>query len=132
MVELEEVKENDYNLNIRRYADTSPPSEPYDVRAILHGGIPVSEVENDYVQEALDGFDVSVVFEDSGDGYYEFKTAIKGKGEIREHLGTDNAGIIAQFEKWWDKYKVSLRELDVEVESAEMVMKEYLQELGYE
>ena len=132
VVELEEVKENDYNLNIRRYADTSPPSEPYDVRAILHGGIPVSEVENDYVQEALDGFDVSVVFEDSGDGYYEFKTAIKGKGEIREHLGTDNAGIIAQFEKWWDKYKVSLRELDVEVESAEMVMKEYLQELGYE
>ena len=132
VVELEEVKENDYNLNIRRYADTSPPSEPYDVRAILHGGIPVSEVENDYGQEALDGFDVRVVFEDSGDGYYEFKTAIKGKGEIREHLGTDNAGIIAQFEKWWDKYKVSLRELDVEVESAEMVMKEYLQELGYE
>ena len=32
-------------------------------------------------------------------------------------LGTDDAGIIAQFEKWWDKYKVSLKELDAEVES---------------
>jgi type I restriction enzyme M protein len=132
VVELDEIKENDYNLNIRRYADTSPPPEPYDVKAILHGGIPVSEVEDDYVQETLDGFDVRVVFKSVGSGYYKFKTAIKSKEEIREHLGTDDAGIIAQFEKWWDKYKVSLRELDVEVESAEKVMKGYLKELEYE
>ena len=63
VVELDEIKENDYNLNIRRYADTSPPPEPYDVKAILHGGIPVSEIESEYVQETLNGFDVSVVFE---------------------------------------------------------------------
>ena len=132
VVELDEIKENDYNLNIRRYADTSPPPEPYDVKAILHGGIPVSETESEYVQETLDGFDVSVVFEGNGDGYYKFKSAIESKEEIREHLGTDDAGIIAQFEKWWDKYKVSLRELDAEVEEAEKVMKGYLQELGYE
>jgi len=132
VVELDEIKENDYNLNIRRYADTSPPPEPYDVKAILHGGIPVSEVKGKYVQETLDGFDVRVVFKSVGSGYYKFKTAIKSKEEIREHLGTDDAGIIAQFEKWWDKYKVSLRELDVEVESAEKVMKGYLKELGYE
>lgn len=132
VVELDEIKENDYNLNIRRYADTSPPPEPYDVKAILHGGIPVSEVEDDYVQETLDGFDVRVVFKSVGSGYYKFKTAIKSKEEIREHLGTDDAGIIIQFEKWWDKYKVSLREIDAEVESAEKAMKGYLQELGYE
>jgi type I restriction enzyme M protein len=132
VVELDEIKENDYNLNIRRYADTSPPPEPYDVKAILHGGIPVSEVKGKYVQETLDGFDVRVVFKSVGSGYYKFKTAIKSKEEIREHLGTDDAGIIAQFEKWWDKYKVSLRELDVEVESAEKVMKGYLKELEYE
>ena len=132
VVELDEIKENDYNLNIRRYADTSPPPEPYDVKAILHGGIPVSEIESEYVQETLDGFDVSVVFEGNGEGYYKFKSAIGSKEEIREHLGTDDAGIIAQFEKWWDKYKVSLKELNAEVESAEKVMKGYLQELGYE
>ena len=28
------------NLNIRRYADSSPPPEPHDVRAHLHGGVP--------------------------------------------------------------------------------------------
>ena len=45
VVTLEEIKENDYNLNIRRYADTSPPPEIFDVKAILHGGIPKYEVE---------------------------------------------------------------------------------------
>ncbi|MEK6204390.1 MAG: cyclic nucleotide-binding domain-containing protein, partial [Amylibacter sp.] len=37
---------NDYNLNIRRYADTSPPPEQFDVKAILGGGVPVSEIED--------------------------------------------------------------------------------------
>jgi type I restriction enzyme M protein len=36
---------NDYNLNIRRYADNAPPPEPHDVRAHLLGGVPVAEVE---------------------------------------------------------------------------------------
>ena len=36
---------NDYNLNIRRYADNAPPPEPHDVRAHLHGGVPRREVE---------------------------------------------------------------------------------------
>ena len=132
VVELEEIKENDYNLNIKKYADTLLPPESYDVRGILHGGIPISEVESEYVQETLHGFDVSVVFDDSGGGYYKFKSAIESKEKIQEHLGTDNAKIIAQFEKWWDKYKKSLLELNAETEEAEKVMMGYLQELGYE
>jgi len=60
IVPLADIAENDYNLNIRRYADTSPPPEIFDVRAILHGGIPVREVEGEYIQEEiLAGFDVS-------------------------------------------------------------------------
>ena len=33
------------NLNIRRYVDNTPPPEPHDVRAHLHGGVPKAEVE---------------------------------------------------------------------------------------
>jgi len=63
VVNIAEIAENDFNLNIRRYADTSPPPEIFDVRAILHGGIPVREVESDYMQdEILAGFDVNLVF----------------------------------------------------------------------
>ncbi|MEZ5577263.1 MAG: N-6 DNA methylase [Candidatus Competibacteraceae bacterium] len=33
IVENATLKANDYNLNIRRYADNAPPPEPHDVRA---------------------------------------------------------------------------------------------------
>jgi len=40
-----EEEENDYNCNIRRYADNAPPPKPQDVRAHLLGGIPKAEME---------------------------------------------------------------------------------------
>jgi type I restriction enzyme M protein len=129
---LDEVRENDFNLNIRRYADTSPPPEIFDVRAILHGGIPVREVEDEYIQETLNGFDVSVVFNRKDSDYYEFKPEIESKESIRDVIGTNDQKIITQFERWWDKYKVSLRELDAQVIEAEAIMNGYLEELGYE
>ncbi|MCA9517851.1 MAG: N-6 DNA methylase, partial [Myxococcales bacterium] len=39
-----DLADNDYNLNIRRYADNAPPPEPHDVRAHLLGGVPKAEV----------------------------------------------------------------------------------------
>jgi type I restriction enzyme M protein len=43
-VPVEELEREEFNLNIRRYVDNSPPPEPHDVRAHLHGGIPLSEI----------------------------------------------------------------------------------------
>jgi type I restriction enzyme M protein len=132
VVSIDEIRENDYNLNIRRYADTSPPPEQFDVRAILHGGIPVSEIEDEYIQETLQGMDVSGVFIRKDNEYFEFKPEIESKEKIREHLNTDEQSVIIQFERWWDKYRVSLHELDAEVKQSEEVMRGYLKELGYE
>ena len=132
VVSLEEIRENDYNLNIRRYADTSPPPENFDVRAILHGGIPVSEVEDEYIQETLQGMDVSAVFELKDPDYYRFKAEIETKESIRDYLETEEQKVIEQFERWWDKYRVSLHQLDDELHEAKQVMNNYLVELGYE
>ena len=132
VVEMDEIRENDYNLNIRRYADTSPPPEQFDVRAILQGGIPVSEVEDEYIQETLQGMDVSCVFVRKDNDYYEFKSEIESKKQIRDFLETDEQAVIGQFERWWDKYRVSLHQLDAEVKKSEDVMWGYLKELGYE
>jgi len=130
---LEEIAENDYNLNIRRYADTSPPPEIFDVRAILHGGIPKREVESEYIREEILGdFDVSRVFVEPNADYYDFRPEIETKEGIRETVGDADSQVIAQLERWWDKYRVSLNELDEQVAEAEGVMKEYLKELGYE
>ncbi|WP_339677936.1 type I restriction-modification system subunit M [uncultured Zhongshania sp.] len=133
VVPLADIAENDYNLNIRRYADTSPPPEIYDVRAILHGGIPVREVESEYIsEEILEGFDVSAVFVKRDAEYYEFKPDIESKEAIRDVVGDVDAKVITQLERWWDKYRVSLNELDAQVAEAEEVMKGFLVELGYE
>ena len=133
IVTLAEIAENDYNLNIRRYADTSPPPEIFDVRAILHGGIPVREVESEFIrEEILDGFDVSTVFVNRNNDYYDFKPEIDSKEKIREMVADAPTAVISQLERWWDKYRLSLNELDAQVAEAESVMKGYLKELGYE
>ena len=44
LVPVDELEKEEFNLNIRRYVDNSPPPEPHDVRAHLHGGIPVAEI----------------------------------------------------------------------------------------
>ena len=44
VVTREEIRENDYNLNIPRYVDSSEDSETYDIYAIMNGGIPKEEI----------------------------------------------------------------------------------------
>ncbi len=44
VVSREEIRSNDYNLNIPRYVDSSESVESWDIYASMFGGIPVSEV----------------------------------------------------------------------------------------
>lgn len=145
VVPYSEIADNDFNLNIRRYADTSPPAEIFDVRALLHGGVPVREVQDAYIaEEILNGFDVSVVFDKKDDSYYSFKPSITSKEQIRDVVEKSVTAadadltsprtsiIVTQLERWWDKYQVSLHQLDAQVTEAEQVMQGYLKELGYE
>jgi type I restriction enzyme M protein len=132
VVPIEEIRENDHNLNIRRYADTSPPPEPFDVRGILHGGVPIKETQSDYIQEILEGFDVSVILVPKDGEYLKFRDDIKERSQIRQHLGNASDAVIQQFERWWEKYGVSLAQIDAEVKEAEAVMHGFLKELGYE
>ena len=44
-VSKEEIRSNDYNLNIPRYVDSSEPAESWDVYASMFGGVPVRELE---------------------------------------------------------------------------------------
>ncbi len=41
-----EIESEEWNCNIRRYVDNAPPPEPHDVRAHLHGGVPLAEIES--------------------------------------------------------------------------------------
>ena len=132
IVLINELQDNDYNLNIRRYADTSPPPEQFDVKAILRGGIPVSEIEDDYIQETLNGMDVSCVLVQRDSDYYDFKPEIKNREQIKEFIGTNDQKTINQFERWWDKYYLSLHKIESEVKNSEKLMWEHMRELDYE
>ena len=103
------------------------------MHAILHGGVPVREVEDEYIQEEiLKGFDVSAVFDKRDEEYFDFKASIETTDSLREVCGSNDAAVVSQLERWWDKYRVSLGDLDLEVNEAEKAMKGFLAELGYE
>lgn len=108
LVSKEDLAKEDYNFNIRRYVDNSPPAEPQDVTAHLHGGIPVDEVE------ALSGFWSNYpnlkneLFEDWKEDYQKFTAAIGSKEQLKE-LVSQHQDIEAKrseytnaIEQWWN------------------------------
>ena len=45
LVSIDEIRANDYNLNIPRYVDSSEASESWDIYATMFGGVPASEID---------------------------------------------------------------------------------------
>ncbi len=102
-----EIAAEEYNCNIRRYVDNAPPPEPHDVRAHLHGGVPVVEVD------ALEHFwrnyaglrEACFVPRDAT--YLDLSDAIADKRQIAEVVA-GHPGVIErhrtfmqQLDKWW-------------------------------
>lgn len=74
VVSREEIRNNDYNLNIPRYVDTSEKTEAWDLYAMMFGGIPTSEIEdlNEY-WEAFPSLK-KVLFSDNDKSYVSIVT----------------------------------------------------------
>jgi type I restriction enzyme M protein len=101
------LRENDWNLNIRQYADNSPQPQPQDVRAHLTGGIPASEIKANARQIRSHGLDTRDLLLRSGPGYLVFCPNIKRKRDIRDLIEA-NAGILGRerevqdtLDDWW-------------------------------
>ncbi|MFB7953016.1 N-6 DNA methylase [Streptomyces sp. NPDC056045] len=73
-VEVEDLLAAEANLNIRRWVDNSPPTEPQDVRAHLYGGVPVTEVADRAELFGSFGVDATELFavRDGDPDYYDF------------------------------------------------------------
>ena len=94
VVSREEIRSNDYNLNIPRYVDSSEAAERWDIYASMFGGIPVSELE--LMKSYWEAFPSlrQDLFKDNGTPYAELtaqdiKAAIKTHSDIvhfREHF----------------------------------------------
>ncbi len=73
-VSREEIRENDYNLNIPRYVDSSEEPESYDIYASMFGGIPKSEIDGlSAYWKVFPGLK-SALFSEDGGNYAHLKT----------------------------------------------------------
>ena len=117
VVDIDEIKANGYNLNIRRYADNAPPPEPHDVHAHLVGGIPKAEVEAKADVLASHGLKPEVLFKNRNGKYYDFLAAIADRAAIKKAIETDacvqrkEAKLRKAFDEWWEQYKGKLARL---------------------
>lgn len=69
VVSREQIRENDYNLNIPRYVSASPQPESFDLYATMFGGVPTSEIDQlDEYWAALPGLR-EALFETGANGF---------------------------------------------------------------
>ena len=91
VVSRDEIRDNDYNLNIPRYVSATLPPESVDFFATVNGGIPISEIDGlaEY-WGVLPGLR-ETLFEEGVNGYATIRTT-----DIREAiLEHDSAGALA-------------------------------------
>ena len=107
VVTHDEVRDNDYSLNIRRYADNAPSAEPQDVHAHLHGDIPAFEVDANQSLFAAHGLDPGRILTDGDNGYLRFRNDVNSREELSRHLADDH-GIVEKegalqraIDAWW-------------------------------
>lgn len=129
LVSKEELRQQDYNLNIPRYVDSSEPQESWDIYASMYGGIPKSELAK------LDPFWCafpslfSDLFEDDGSPYVEFKSpdlkqVILNNKDIKKFL-SDYHQSFESFSAYLYDYLV-VRALSVSLPQAESVISQQL------
>jgi type I restriction enzyme M protein len=111
LVDIKEIEQNDFNLNIRRYVDNSPEPEMEDVHAHLVGGIPKVEVE--LFKENLKKFNLGLglLLKEKNERYLEFNDEIEEKSKIKEIIENSEevrntiSNYTERLNDWWTEVK---------------------------
>lgn len=118
------LKANDYNLNIRRYADNTPPPEPHDVRAHLVGGVPKAEVADKAALFQAHGLDPRDLFVERDANYYDFRPELTKRQDLKPSI-EGNAWLVAKeaatrsaFEQWWQAHSTRITALAGQMDNA--------------
>jgi type I restriction enzyme M protein len=109
LVDVSEIEQNDWNLNLRRYVDNAPEPEPEDVRAHLYGGVP--KVEVDAKQPLFDKFDFDPmrIFKVRDDEYFVFRDEVTDRNVIRQMVENDEnvkhtiTEMNRHLAEWWEE-----------------------------
>ena len=107
VVDRHELRENEDNLNIRRYADTTPEPEPQDVRAHLHGGIPRAEVAQKTALFKAHGLKPERLLASRDGDYFDFADRMEDRADLRAAIESDDGVRAAEnvvrgtIDQWW-------------------------------
>lgn len=101
VVSRDEIRKNDYNLNIPRYVDSSGKSDTWDIYASMFGGIP--NIEVDEYKNIWDAFPTlkEELFKSINDSYYEIK-AESVKETIKNNI--DVKAFICKYKEAFDDF----------------------------
>lgn len=107
-ISLKDLEDEEFNFNIRRYVDNSPPPEPQDVPGHLYGGIPEAEVKTlESFFDNYKGID-NLLFRKLKPGYLQFVSEIKGKDTIKtiteksDSIRKKRDEYTKKINSWWD------------------------------
>ena len=94
LVSLDEIRQNDYNLNIPRYVDSSETAESWDVYSTMFGGIPKQDIDalNKY-WNVFPGLRQRLFAEENG---HSAKLAVR---DVREAVNADS-GVSAYIQRY--------------------------------
>lgn len=106
-VTIEELIAEEFNLNIRRYVDNSPPPEPQDVRAHLNGGVPNVEIESlaQHWQNYPSLREALFTARTENNVYSDFSSALHGKEQTAEQAKAQIKSIIESHLQLQDKHE---------------------------
>ncbi len=117
IVTRDQVAAEDFNLNIRKYADNAPPPESQDVRAHLFGGVPRVELDGLASLFYTHGLETDRLFTARDAAYVDFSPLAAGNGRLRETLDQDpgmgkkEQAVQDVFCIWWTKHSQGLARL---------------------
>lgn len=134
VISRDEIRANDYNLNIPRYVDSSEKPESWDIYASMFGGIPEGEIDDLAAYwDAFPGLK-EVLFEKRNGQYSalkvaDLKTAILGSSDVQNFIN----GYKASFEGFHEYLNTELMQAmtGVNISKEEAVLsKEIFQRLS--
>lgn len=123
VVTREEIRQNDYNLNIPRYVDSSEKPESWDIYASMFGGIPVREIEElapywaafpglrDRLFTARNGEYMDLAVDD-------LKSAVRNHPDVQRFIRQYGASFEGFRDYLWDRFMGGMMEIHISREES--------------
>ena len=129
VVSREEIRNNDYNLNIPRYVDSNEEQEHYDIYASMFGGIPSAEL--DKFNKIWNTFPElkNKLFEKVNEKYYkiksnDFKETIENNNDTKKFKETFKNDFV-DFEKYLENNLLA-NKLNIKINSEEKILSDLM------